>query len=96
MDIDVVNEYGQSALFLAAANGRSRTVALLISMGALRISDNAGVYVNFTNVDPNSLDWMENEKEIIIFIIPVTPSPFFCSSLPAIIISFSFSIKGLV
>ena len=66
LDIDVVNEYGQSALFLAAANGRSRTVALLISMGALRISDNAGVYINFTNVDPNSLDWMENEKEIII------------------------------
>ena len=66
LDIDVVNEYGQSALFLAAANGHSRTVALLISMGALRISDNAGVYINFTNVDPNSLDWMENEKEIII------------------------------
>ena len=62
----MVNEYGQSALFLAAANGRSRTVALLISMGALRISDNAGVYINFTNVDPNSLDWMENEKERII------------------------------
>ena len=44
----MTNEYGQSALFLAAANGHSRTVALLISMGAWQIKDNAGVFINFT------------------------------------------------
>ena len=66
LDIDVVNEYGQSALFLAAANGHSRTVALLISMGAVCISDNAGVYVNFTKVDMSLLDRFEKGKEEII------------------------------
>ena len=66
LDIDAVNEYGQSALFLAAANGHSRTVALLISMGAVCISDNAGVYVNFTKVDMSLLNRFEKEKEVIV------------------------------
>ena len=66
LDIDAVNEYGQSALFLAAANGHSRTVALLISMGAVCISDNAGVYVNFTKVDMSLLNRFEKEKEMIV------------------------------
>jgi 2OG-Fe(II) oxygenase superfamily len=51
MDIEAVNEYGQSALFLAAANQQSHTLALLDSMGADRgARDNAGVAVVFSSV----------------------------------------------
>ena len=51
IDIDCTNEYGQSALFLAAANGHSRTVSLLLCMGACCVKDNAGVCVVFNRVD---------------------------------------------
>lgn len=50
IDIEAVNEYGQSPLFLAAAHRQTHTVSLLCSMGADRgVRDNAGVAVVFSS-----------------------------------------------
>ena len=49
IDLNVRNEYGQTAVLLAAAHGHSNTVSYLLSIGAdANICDNAGVYVFFS------------------------------------------------
>jgi hypothetical protein len=51
----VRNEYGQSALLLAASHGHSSSVNYLLSIGAdHRIGDNAGVYISFSVPFPSS------------------------------------------
>jgi Ankyrin repeats (many copies) len=49
INVDVRNEYGQSALLLAASHGHSSSVSYLLSIGAdHKICDNAGVYISFS------------------------------------------------
>jgi 2OG-Fe(II) oxygenase superfamily len=72
MDLEAVNEYGQTALFLAAANQRSHTVALLDSMGADRgARDNAGVVVVFSSV-------RDSEDCLMVNGMAATPSSSSC------------------
>ena len=53
--MDVRNEYGQSALLLAASHGHSSSVSYLLSIGAdHRVCDNAGVYISFSVSIPSS------------------------------------------